>query len=380
MQLGSVGAVILIGAGGSTPQEQLVYNAVQATVLDLLDVLNAQGIYPVILAGPDLNWLPDLPRVVCDLDEGTFHFGSRLASLIERHNLSPVIYFGAGSTPLLAGDMIGLMQGMLYQSEYGQGSKIPTHIALTNNLHSSDWVGITHTADALPIIRRADRDNSLAWMLQENWDYDVRVLSGVRPASSMDLDTPADLAIVRCHSACPPHLAEALRDPVLERVPVGRVLDVIARDGSRLTLIGRVSPLAWQAINKISQCWIRVFSEERGMVASDRLVRGEVQSLVGRLYETLGPEAFFRDLARMVDAAIIDTRVLMAASGHYAPDADRFASDLFMVETIQDPWVRAFTEAAAQAPIPVLLGGHGVVAGGLYVMADVIAERRAGRG
>ncbi len=61
------------------------------------------------------------------------------------------------------------MHGMLYQSAYGKGSRIPTHIALTNNLHSSDWIGISHTADALPIIRQAERDNSLAWMLQENW-------------------------------------------------------------------------------------------------------------------------------------------------------------------------------------------------------------------
>jgi len=372
----TVGAVIFIGAGGPTPQEQLVYQATQAAVLDLLDILNALGIQPVIVAGPELAWLPELPQVICEVDQEPFHFGERLAELIQKHQLSPVIYFGAGSAPLLNQDMVGLMQGMLYQSQYGRGSQIPGHIALTNNLHSSDWIGISHAQDAVAIIRQAQRDNSLAWMLQQNWEFDVRVLSGVRPSSSMDLDTPSDLAIVRHHPECPPHLAEALRDRLLERIPIEAVIDVAARDGGRVALVGRVSPLAWQALSKATQCWIRVYSEERGMVASERMSKGEVRSLLGRMLELVGPQAFFDELANVADAVLLDSRVMMVASGHYAPNAERFASDLFLVNEIRDPWLHAFTEAAAHAPIPVLLGGHTVVAGGLYALTDIIAARR----
>jgi len=321
--------------------------------------------------------VPDDASVIRDEDKGAFHFGRRLAGLVERYALSPVIYFGAGSAPLLDGDLFDMLHGLLHRSEYVQGSGIPTHIALTNNLHSSDWIGISHAQDALNIIRRAERDNSLAWMLQENWDYDVRVLSGMRPVSSMDLDTPADLAIVRLHPHCPPHLRAVLDDPLLARVPVDRVVEVAARDGARLALVGRVSPLAWQALSKKTQAWIRAFSEERGMVASERLARGEVRSLLGKMAEMLGPEGFFAALAEVADAVIMDSRVLMAAAGHYPDDADRFASDLYMLDAIRDPWLRAFTEAAAGAPIPVLLGGHGVVAGGLYALSDIVAERRA---
>jgi len=193
----------------------------------------------------------------------------------------------------------------------------------------------------------------------------------------MDLDTPADLAIVRLHPHCPPHLREVLDDPLLARVPVDRVVEVAARDGARLVLVGRVSPLAWQALSKKTQAWIRAFSEERGMVASERLARGEVRSLLLRMVELLGPEGFFAALAEVADAVIMDSRVLMAAAGHYPDDAERFASDLYMLDAIRDPWLRTFTEAAANAPIPVLLGGHGVVAGGLYALSDIVAERRA---
>mgnify|MGYP001035676274 CR=1 FL=1 len=380
MRLERIGAVILIGPEGESRPERLVHQATQAAVLDLLDVLNAQGIGPVVLAGPRLDWLPDdTQQVMRDVDQAPFHFGERLAGLIEQYELSPVIYFGAGSAPLLNQEMIGLMQGMLYQSAFGHGSQIPSHIALTNNLHSSDWIAISHAHDALAIIRQAERDNSLAWMLQENWEFDVRVLSGVRPASSMDIDTPADLAILRAHPLCPPHLAEALRDQVLDRIPVEALVRVAAQDGSRIALMGRVAPLAWQALSKATQCWIRVYSEERGMVASERLVRGEVHSLVSRLIDLLGPDGFFAELATMADGAIIDTRVLMAASGHYPGDAERFASDLRLVDEIADEWLRDLTAAAANAPIPVLLGGHGVVAGGLYALAEIIAARRSER-
>jgi hypothetical protein len=376
MKLETIGAVILIGPGGDSRQERLVHRAIQASVLDLLDVLSTQGIRPVILAGPDLGWLPGTLPVIRDMDQTPFHFGERLAGLIERYDLSPVIYFGAGSTPLLGRDMVNLLHGMLYQSAYGKDSRIPAHIALTNNLHSSDWVGISHAAEAVPIIRRAERDNSLAWMLQENWTFDVRVLSGMYPASSMDLDTPADLAVVRQHPLCPMRLKETLRDSLLDRIPVEQVLSILARDGSRVALIGRVSPLAWQALSKATQCWTRVFSEERGMVASERMARGEVRSLLNRLLELLGPRPFFEELAQVADAAIIDSRVLMAASGHYPGNAERFASDLFLPDEIEDPWLREFTAAAAQAPIPVLLGGHSVVAGGLYALTDMITDRR----
>lgn len=375
----AVSAIIMIGRSGESEAEKLVHRAVQASALDLIDLLFDGGTTPIIVAGPDLSWVPaDLP-VVRDSDHVPFHFGQRLAGLIEAYDLSPVMYFGAGSAPLMTADMLGLLQGMLYQSEFGASTKIPAHITLTNNMHSSDWLGISHARDAVGIVREAQRDNSLAWMLQENWDYDVRVLSGMRPSTSMDIDTPADVAIVGRHDACSARLADVSRDPLLAGVPVDAVLDVVARDGSRLALIGRVSPLAWQAVSKATQCWIRVFSEERGMVASERLLRGEVRSLVGTMVDLLGPAAFFDHLATLVDAAIIDTRVLMAVRGGMPSASDRFASDLYRPEAITDPWLRDFTQAASAASIPVLLGGHGVVSGGLYALADIISARRRGR-
>ncbi|MEW6579618.1 MAG: hypothetical protein AB1435_10535 [Chloroflexota bacterium] len=368
----TTGAVIMIGRAGPTAAEQLLGRALQAAATDLIAVLTSLGICPVVAAGPELDWLPDGTDCSCDLDEGPFRFGQRLAGVIERFGLANVLYFGAGSAPLLSREMIVQVRAALISADAG-GERV----VLTNNLHSSDWVAFTQAQDALPVIRRASRDNGLAWMLQEDGGWTVRALAHLPPSARMDLDTPADLAIVRAHPACSPRLRAALQDPLLDRIPVGAILDVLARDGSRAALIGRVAPQAWDALSRATQCWIRVFSEERGMAASERLARGEARSLIARMIARWGPGAFFEELAQMADVAIIDSRVLMAAAGHYPGAGERFASDLYLVGAIGDPWLCEFAAAAQAAPLPVLLGGHGVVAGGLHALAEIVAERRA---
>lgn len=115
------------------------------------------------------------------------------------------------------------------------------------------------------------------------------------------------------------------------------------------------------------------------MTASERAARGEVRSLIGVLLREVGPVRFFEELATMADAAIFDTRVLMAARGPLPPAVDRFASDLLRPDWIADPWLHEFTEAAQNAPIPLLLGGHGVVAGGLFALAEMARARREAR-
>ena len=42
---------------------------------------------------------------------------------------------------------------------------------------------------------------------------------------------------------------------------------------------------------------------------------------------------------------------------------------------IRDPFIRAFTEAAMACPVPVVLGGHSLVSGGLPVLVEAAWER-----
>jgi len=73
----------------------------------------------------------------------------------------------------------------------------------------------------------------------------------------------------------------------------------------------------------------------------------------------------------MAEAVFFDTRVLLAHHHLWPSAADRYASDLGLPEAIHDPFLREFTRAAINAPMPVVLGGHGVVAGDLYGVAEM---------
>ena len=371
MQGYEMGAVIMLGGSGESAQEQLMLAAQRACAIDLINTLRSQGIARVIVAAPHADWLPAELDVTIDNDSPNepFHFGQRLAELIETYRIEPLLYFGGGSAPLVDDALSGMIMGLLDRASQ---SMIPSHIVLTNNLHSSDWAAISRVEAALPIIRQANRDNSLAWLLQESGEYEVRVVAGVRPSTSMDLDTPSDLAVVARHPDVLPRLREIVDDERLAQIPVDAILKVLRGEALNVALIGRVSPLAWQAINKAARCWTRVMAEERGMVASGRLERGEVRSVLDPWLKARGFAGFFHDLAEMADAAIFDSRVLMAAQRVHADTADRFASDMYWLDAIHDPWLRDFTQAAAEASIPILLGGHSIVAGGLYALAEII--------
>lgn len=372
----TLGSIILSGPGGTTAPEALMTRARHVAGADLVGLLHQAGVGPVVVAGPDLDWVPDWPQVIKVPDvHASFHFGKRLAELIKDHELSPVIYFGAGSAPLLGINHLREIMNKLAARE-AQPDCTGGRRLVTNNLHSADWLGFTHAFDALDTVSKAERDNGLAWMLHTMSGYAVDTLTDASPALSMDLDTPADLALVARHPDCSGRLRAAADDALLAQVPVQRVAEAIARDGSHTLIAGRVAPAAWQALSRASQSWIRVFSEERGMVASERLTRGEVRSLLFALYDRLGPDGFFAELGRMADVAILDSRVLFAARGQYPSDSERFASDLYALDLITDPWLRHFTEAAAHAPIPILLGGHSVVSGGLHILAEIVRGLR----
>jgi hypothetical protein len=152
---------------------------------------------------------------------------------------------------------------------------------------------------------------------------------------------------------------------------------------AELLVAGRTSAatLAWLERHTASR--VRAWVEERGLRAASRLAMdaataraGAVRvpiSVLGIVLDEAGPVALGDLLARMCDAAIVDTRVLLAhrlgADETTWPAAeDRFASDLLLSERVVDPWLRALTASAAAAPIPILLGGHTLVGPGVRLV------------
>ena len=92
--------------------------------------------------------------------------------------------------------------------------------------------------------------------------------------------------------------------------------------------------------------------------------------MLGALLDRDGPASLGRLLAELGEAALVDSRVLLAHrhgvdQAAWPAAEDRFASDLLLHERIADPWLRELTQAAASAPIPIVLGGHTLVGPGL---------------
>ena len=358
---------VLVGGGGDSAVERALRSARQAAACDLVETLLAGGLAErAVVATDDDAWTACLARLPVEVDvdppEEPFHFGRRLADLIRRYKGRRVLYAGGGSAPLMASDS---WQEALV--EFGTNGAA----LVTNNLHSSDWVAFYPGEDFLPLLAAQEQDNALAWVLAHEAGVPARALPP-SAASRFDLDTPADLLIARTHPRVGVHLRRALDRLNWPAEPVEQMLAVLDREGGHVAVVGRSSATAWQALERATQCWVRFFAEERGMIASGRLRRGEVRSLLAGLLERVGVDGFFAALAELAEAVFLDNRVILAARGLWPSAADRFNADLFRWQDVQEPFLRRFSCAAAGAGVPILMGGQSVVNGGLLALLEVL--------
>lgn len=370
---GEVTLLLLVGGWGRSEVERALDGAHRAAARDLLEVLLCTGaIGRAVVATDDPAWsdtLTDLP-VEVDLDPPgePFHFGRRLAGLIERYGVQGVLYSGGASAPLL-----GVERWTEVLARLGEAERL----AVTNNLHSCDWVGFVPAAELVPLVAREANDNAVAWALAHEGGLPFESLPA-SAATRFDLDTPADLLIAQRHPGIGPHLRRFLDGLGWEASWLDGVLSAMAREGGSLAVVGRASAAAWAALEQATRCWVRVFAEERGMRASGRQEQGKVRSLLADYLELAGVEGFFDELAELADGVLLDSRVILAARGLWPSTPDRFNSDLHRWDRVEEPFLRRFTRAAAEARVPVLLGGHSVVAGGLMALVEAFEAGREG--
>jgi hypothetical protein len=258
--------------------------------------------------------------------------------------------------------------------------------ALANNRYSADVVALSRAAD-LAHLPPLPSDNSLPRWLEERVGVEVADL-GRRWRLGVDVDTPLDLQVLAYTGAIPGGGHSLAGGPAGGRPLVGERLDalsdVLRNRRAELLVAGRVSNVTLQFLQRGVECRVRALVEERGLRAASRLAHSGVateqrppRSVLGELLDRDGPESLARHAAALADAAVIDTRVLMAhrfgaAESAWPPAEDRFASDLLDAAAVAHPWLRGLTAAAAEAPsgYPILLGGHTLVNGGLRLLAQ----------
>jgi hypothetical protein len=244
---------------------------------------------------------------------------------------------------------------------------------MTNNRYSADATAIS-CAESLLALPDLPGDNAIPRWLEEIAGYELRDMGG-RWRLAVDLDSPLDLLLTG--------LGAGLPGLAMERLAA---LNAVAGDRrAELVIAGRTSGTTVRWLERRVPARVRALIEERGLRAASRLAMDErpgaapprtprpPRSVLGLLLDRDGPAALGSILAQLGDAAIVDSRVLLAH--RLGPDEqswpaaeDRFASDLLLPDRVRDPWLRSLTEAAASAPIPVLLGGHSLVGPGIRLV------------
>ena len=380
----------MAGGGGTTPVEQAVAGACRAAARDTIErALEADVASRIVVATDHAEWaetLADLP-VVIDLEpspapagEGwvgvkPFHFGKRLAEVIERHCIRRAFYLGGGSAPLMDGPALRAVADTVRHDD---------GLIVTNNIYSSDWAAFAPAGGAVQHANDLRSDNSLGWILSRQGGLAAREWPR-SAATQFDLDTPTDLLIAglqprpdrseRPDRSIGPHLSAHIAGLGWEDTHVHEAAKVLVTPAKQVIIAGRVPQSTWTYLESKTLCWMRVFSEERGMRASGRLSGGLVRSLLADYLVLVGLEQFFREMGELADAMFLDSRVMMAARGSWPSPADRFYSDLRRPDDIADPFLREFTAAALDAPVPVVLGGHSLVSGGLLALIDQVTEQ-----
>jgi hypothetical protein len=295
-------------------------------------------------------------------------FGARLRDIVRVDHPAGLVILGSGAIPLAS------------ERDYRElvaAAGVEGREALANNRYSADVVAIA-CAEALADVPDLPGDNALPRWLAEIAGYAVRDLRR-RWRMALDIDGPLELVILG-RSGAP---AGVDLGPV--RTRMAAVRSVADDRRGELTIAGRVSvrTLAW--LERGVPARVRAIVEERGLRAASRLAQEDgtdvagtttlrpPASLLGALLERSGPTALGVELARLGEAAIVDSRVLLAHrlgadEAAWPPPEDRFASDLLLPKRIADPWLRELTTAAATAPIPILLGGHSLLGPGVRLL------------
>ncbi len=293
-------------------------------------------------------------------------FGARLRRLVEELRPEGLVVLGAGALPLATRDD---------RRRFVEAAAAATPAALANHRYSADVVAIAMAPDVLRDLPDLPSDNALPRWLAEVAGVTVRDLAG-RRRLAMDLDSPLDVLLLEDTRGAPllPPLADDVAARARDRLAALRRL--AADPGAELLVAGRTSATDLRWLERHTRSRTRALVEERGLRTASAAAflggrnRRAPRSILGELLDRDGPGSLGRQVAALADGALIDSRVLLAhrlGAGELAWPApgDRFASDLLLPERIDDPWLRALTAAAADAPVPILLGGHSLVGPGI---------------
>lgn len=342
----------------------------RAATLDLVQLACSVADLHALLCSDDASLLEEARRLgaATRRTRAPFHLGRELQEIVRTLAPDALLVMGGAAAPLLRSADL---------EWYCAALAAEPAVVLLNNPLSPDIVGI-RPARTLLDLPLPSTDNQLGVALRRAGL--PRRLIPNEPRINVDLDTPADALVLSLAEVPGPRLRSALAEVPWRdaRARLEHAVEVVVQgNGAEVFLAGRVSPVLVSFLNTHLPVRTRVLAEERGMKALGREERGQVRSLLAEWVEAAGVDGFIAALERTCAAAFIDTRPLFAHGGRRVSARDRFRSDLGLWTDIQDSFLRTMTRCAVTARIPVVLGGHSLVYGGLWYLLDTRLRERA---
>lgn len=289
-------------------------------------------------------------------------------------------YAGGGALALLGDDGLDAIL-----------SPIPGEVVANNRFSADAFVVAGDLERALDALADCETDNAAPRRLNDA-GFAWRDL-GDAPWARFDVDTTLDMALLRLATRLAGTRAlEGSLTGYLEmaRLPGDRPLEiphlepigeVLRNRAAELVVAGRVPASTWQELETETACRVRCLVEERGMRSAPGAGKPP-RSILATLMARSSPAELVAELATLGDAVVLDTRVLMAAvagspdAARWPPEEERFASDFGDASRIATPWLHELTEAASDASVPFLFGGHALVSDGLRLIVAAAWQGR----
>jgi hypothetical protein len=284
-----------------------------------------------------------------------FHFGRTLQDAVRRFRPGALVALGGGAGPLFAPEDWAFTYRTLQADE---------RVVVANAPGSADMVACNHPLGLLwtdlPAI-----DNSLPRALRALGYRRVLIPNAAR--LHFDLDTPTDALVLRALRPAGAAIAAALAELPWQLPALDAAIARLAGERASIGIFGRVPSDTLSHLDMMARWRLHVLSEQRGMKA-----QGVDGRQAGGLMAILGPERLLAAAGAVCAAIFFDTRPLAMAWD--AGTADRFYSDLAQPDHVAEPRLRALTRAAIACPVPVVLGGHCLVSGGIWSLCNQLRD------
>ncbi|MCF7876198.1 hypothetical protein K9M06_03995 [Candidatus Bipolaricaulota bacterium] len=361
----SEAATLLITAGieGWSDPEKFLNRGLESNTLDILEKTGSiPGLERRILvtnsrrlSNLDVSRYPGLEIEKSGKD---FHFGKKLFDVIKRYDVRNMFYVGGGSGVLFGKDDFTSIVDFLREND---------DLSIANNFYSADMIGFS-PANSILNLSPPNTDNRLGWLTRDAGLQPFEMKRGAK--TELDLDSPVDMLPLKLSEIEPGKLNDYLTSLDWGNTRIKEVLPQFTDENSRLVVAGRIGAATWSYLERNAACHVDVISEGRGSYGEQGTnVNGSY--ILGKLFEKNDPRSFIETLLDKGTSLFLDTRVLFDFFGNWPCRKDRFSSDLLKPEAIDTSYLKKLTRAAIEASKPVVLGGHSMISGSLYLLADV---------